>query len=197
MARTMSASVSYVVSTRTDVPGNRGDRHVAPAPSRTGIRRSMSTTSGAAAAQGEGLRAVGGLADDLDVGSREQRHQTRADHGMVVDDQHPDHRGITRRNGAAARLAEHVHRPADLDPRAHPSSPKPPRCHPGRNRPVVDHFERDRVVGRERELHPSGRRMTAHVGQRLLRDAQETTTAAAVRGRARRPTRTRPTRSRR
>ena len=78
---------------------------IARTPSRRGITRSIRITSGASrGANCDRLLAVGGLAHDLDpVLELQERAQALADHGVVVDDQHPDrlsrHRGHLQPDG--------------------------------------------------------------------------------------------------
>ena len=92
-------------------------------PSTSGIRMSISTTSGRSArAMLDRLAAVGRLADDLDVGLGVEDHPEAVAHqGLVVGDQDADHRRDPRRVEGQAR-AEARSRPRA----AGPASSSPP-----------------------------------------------------------------------
>ena len=63
-------------------------RRVASMPSIRGMRRSISTTSGAARRRADGVLAVAGGADDVDVGQPlADGDQSVADERLVVDDE--------------------------------------------------------------------------------------------------------------
>ena len=80
---------------------------ITPKPSITGICTSRNTSSGASLLDGgDGLRAVGALADHLDVGLlRQQRQHPLPRHRLVVHDQRSDlrHLSLHRRRGGRAR----------------------------------------------------------------------------------------------
>ena len=114
-------------------------------PSIRGMRTSMSTTSGATrVATGDGLLAVVGLADDLDVGLRVEDHAEAAAHQLlVVDDDDADASCRQRRSRAATRTTNPPWSPATgveraaqhRDPFAHPDQPVPAvRANPDRVR---------------------------------------------------------------
>ena len=75
--------------TRIASPSELVSRRVASMPSRRGMRMSMRTIVGAQAARlVDGLAAVGGLADHLDVRRRlQQLAKARADQRLVVGDE--------------------------------------------------------------------------------------------------------------
>ena len=98
------------VSTTTATAGcPSAIRRVASIPSRTGISRSISTTSGCCSAhEPDGLLAVLGGADELDVVERRREVlEPGADDGMVIRDEESDHRcgssSVKRRPGARRR----------------------------------------------------------------------------------------------
>ncbi len=100
-------------------------RRVASNPSITGIRTSISTTSGSSRrASRHGLEPVAGLGDDLDVGlSRQQHGEAAAHQGLVVGDDDTDRHAVAparQQRGdavAAARSRTGVQLAA---PEAHP-----------------------------------------------------------------------------
>ena len=86
---TFSSSMNEVIVTISVSGRSALIRPIAVIPSMFGISRSISTTSGSSRrAIGDALAAVGGLADDFDVGLQvEEDAQARADDGVVVDDE--------------------------------------------------------------------------------------------------------------
>jgi hypothetical protein len=77
---------------------------MASTPPIPGIRRSIRITSTSTGGEADGLGAVTGFADDLEVGViGEHAAQPVAHDGVVVDDQQPD--GVIGRLQAAARRA--------------------------------------------------------------------------------------------
>ena len=76
---------------------------VASIPSIRGIRTSIRTTSAGCAQQLHGLRAVGGLADDLHVGLGVEHHAEPGAHQFLVVDE--DAPGCSRRRAPGGAVA--------------------------------------------------------------------------------------------
>ena len=92
-------------------------------PSISGMRMSMSTTSGSRPGGAvDGLHAVGALADDLDVGLGAEDHpEARADELLVVDQEDLDRHQATAASATGSRA-----RTANPPPGAGPASTLPP-----------------------------------------------------------------------
>ena len=175
-----------MVSTTTRVPGSSAViRPVAAVPSRRGIRRSISTTSGRRRERGGDRRlAVRDRADHLDVaGVRQQRDDPGADDRMVVGHEHADH-GTTASDRdrdadgeacAARRAVREAERAADeREPVAHPGHAESALGCVLQPDPVVGDGELDLPVAlRDPERHPMRAGVLAHVREGLLRAAQQ------------------------
>ena len=113
------------IRTRTGrSPASASSRRVASIPSSSGMRMSISTTSGFSAPDLlDGVEAVGGLADDLEVVLGVEDHAEAGAHErLVVGDQQPDaHATLNSRaaDGSAARTRQ-------PPPSAGPASSSPP-----------------------------------------------------------------------
>ena len=141
LAPARSASKTYssrsnVVTTRTrGAPSPEARiRRVASMPSSTGMRTSISTTSGrSAAAERDGLLAVGGLADDVDAVRLEDHPQPGPHEVLVVgdDDASASCRQPGQHGEPAARAGRRRQRPTERgDPLAHPDQPVPAASSP-------------------------------------------------------------------
>ena len=136
-------------------------RRVASMPSISGMRMSISTTSGLSPRDAvDRLRAVGALAHDLDVLLGVEDHaEAGADQRLVVDEQHADaHAGTSGRVGSRARAREAAvrsrARPEDAAVQRHalahaerPWPPPAPSSAPAPAPAVVVDLDLDRVVG--------------------------------------------------
>ena len=158
---------------------------VAARPSIRGMRTSMSDEVGrAAAGQRDGLDAVGGLADDLDVGlGLEDRPQPAAHDRLVVGEQHADRRhgaSVARRQHGVDAPAEAVGARAGVEPAAdergalaHPGDAAAVAGRPVAARAVVPDVDERLAVGEvDRHGGPRRPRVAGDVGQRLLDDPE-------------------------
>ena len=129
------------ISTRTPaVAGSAPMRRVASRPSISGMRMSISTTSGTVARTTlDGLGAVAGLAHDLEVVGRvDDDREPAADQGLVVGDDDPGD-AVTAHVGVTVRQVGEHPVPA-AGPRAgaggcRPTAPPARACRRGRGRP--------------------------------------------------------------
>ena len=96
--------------TRAAVPGqDAAIRRVASMPSSAASGRPSARRRAAPAAALDGLRAVAGLAHDLDVLlGLEDHRKPGPDQRLVVDEEHPDHAPADRRGPAGRRRAPHI-----------------------------------------------------------------------------------------
>ena len=138
-------------------------RRVASMPSISGIRMSISTTSGSSSRDAvDACSAVGALADDLDVVLGLEDHaEAGADQRLVVDEQHADaHAGTDAPSGQPGAHGEAAAgaraRPASDAAVAAPTRSRMPDeavaaaaspSRAGAGAAVVDDLELDRVVG--------------------------------------------------